>query len=584
MSLNINNKPSFKEYSKNNWESFGVEKSNTDEKLTAQQMADQFFGGKPLVKSEGYELYTDETEPIKEQQIEEVFVYHSFKKIFGDITVKLFASKDGLFLLERYRQLEEPTDKTIVLFMEIDDRYNLHTVMRMKVAKDLDDPKKVPLAGILNFVKEHNVTISPKEMKNLLEKKVLANKQSLFNWLIRIIKSPISEAFNFFTDKIFEKGAEYFESIADGIHSLRIDETGWNPKTEKGEYNPTLIPEYLWQNLKNFYEHSTGENPTPNLLNSKKIVSDIFDNLFELIDGTRKNFTKIIAEMEPFLPKSVYTIISKEIHHFFNKIMSVKTELKKSIPSLESIIYRSYTSANALVCGIYNSIIDIIAGIFSIIGFLFKAKVKVSELKNEVTNNPFLYAEYFLEIVEGIVESLRKFDIIDFLVNCFIFQAQAAYKLYLLLKKSLEITLEQILYYLGYIIGIIIDIVIETLLTGGVADVAKLFEGVASFMKNPLENLSKSVSGVVKVAGDVFEMGIQLIRFIIKKLNEGSKAVFEQLSKWIDDIFGLGKKVKNFVKDIYEEFFSPKVREYLEKIGLHPTKYEDGVFSMCPIS
>ncbi|MDQ0592024.1 hypothetical protein QFZ37_000393 [Chryseobacterium ginsenosidimutans] len=585
MSLEINNKLSFKEYSKSNWEAFGIEKSNKDEKLTTQQMADQFFGGKPLIKSENYEVYTDKTDPIKEQQIEEVLVYKYYKGIFGDITVKLFASKDGVFLLERYRQLQDPTDKTIVLFMEIDDKYNLHTVMRMKVSKDLTDTQKVPFAKILDFVREHSITISPKEMRNLIEKKVLANKKSFLNWLMKIIKSPVSEIFDFFEDKAFDAAAKYFDDIATGIESLKIEETGWNPKTEKGEYNPALIPESVWQTMKPFYEHKTNDDTNKNVQNYKKVISDIFDNLFGLVENTRKNFTSIIAGMEAYLPKSIYNMLSQEINKFFNKVVNIKNSLRKKLPSLEAIIYRNFTSANALVCGIYNSLIDIIASIFSLIGFFFKAKVEWDNVTKELSKDPYIYVEYFLEIVEGIIESVRTFDIIDFFVDSIVFQAQAAQKLYQWLTKSaVGVTLEQVFYYLGYIIGMIIDIVLETLLTGGVADVVKLFEGVTSFMKNPLQNLSKSIARILKTAGDAFAMGIEFIRYIIKKLKEGSKALFEQLSKWIDDIFSLGGKVKNFVKDIYDDFFSPKVREYLEKIGLHPTKYEDGVFNMCPIS
>ncbi|WEK69009.1 MAG: hypothetical protein P0Y62_14285 [Candidatus Chryseobacterium colombiense] len=584
MSLEINNKPSFKEYSKNNWAAFDLENSNKNEKLTTQQMADQFFGGKPLIKSEGYEVYTDETDPIKEQQIEEILVYKYYKGIFGDITVKLFASKDGVFLLERFRQIQEPTDKTIILFMEIDDKYNLYTIARMKVSKDLTDPKKVPFAEVLNFVRDHNITISPKEMRSLLEKKVLANKKSFLNWLMKIIKSPISDIFDFFTNEIFEQGANYFTSIAKGIENLKIDESGWNPKTEKGEYNPKLIPQSVWETIKPFYEHKNG-TPNENVLNSQKVVSGIFDNLFELVEGTRKNFKSMITGMESYLPKSIYNVLNVEINGFFNKIVNVKKSLKSSLPSLQAIIYKNFTTANALVCGIYNSLIDVIAGIFSLIGFFFKAKAEWDKIKKEASDDFMLFIEYFLEIIEGIIESIRNFDISDFIVNTVVFEVQAAYKLYQwLTKSSVEVSLEQVFYYLGYIIGMIIDIVLETFLTGGVADVVKLFEGVASFMKNPLQNLSKTVAAAVKTASDTFSMGIEFIRFIIKKLKEGSKALFKQLSKWIDDIFNLGGKVKNFVKEIYDDFFSPKVREYLEKIGLHPTKIENGIFSMCPIS
>ncbi|PTT78080.1 MULTISPECIES: hypothetical protein [unclassified Chryseobacterium] len=586
-----NERPSFDTISKAKWKELGISQPNNGfafKQYSTQEMADQFFGGKPVIKSGNYEVYTDETDPIKEEVLEEVVVYQSFTEIFGDIKVKLFVSKDGIFLLERFQELTEPEGKTIVLFLEVDDDYNLHTVMHIRAGQDLTDPSKVPFADILNFVRKHSVTISPTDMKELLEKGVIANKKTFWTWLLKIVKAPITDVFDFFGDKftemLYDGAANFFgETVTKAIESIKVEETGWNPNPKKGEFNPVLIPQAMWNEMKPFYEHKASTSPPKNYDDGQKVVSKAINGLFDLLDDKKKPILRIVAGAKPYLPKSIYNVVSSELIAFFDKVDDLKKLLKDSIPRLQTIIYRSFTSANAYLCGIYNSLVDVVAGIFSIIGFFFRAKGLVEKIKSD----PMLYAEYFLEIVEGVVEGIRKFDVVDFLFQSITFQAKLAYKLYLWIKEkssNIDFTIEEVFYYFGYIVGLIIDIVVETLLTGGVADVVKLVEGVADFMKNPLRNLVESIGKVVKTTGDVMVMGLEFIRFIIKKLKEGSKALFEQLGRWMEDIFSLGEKVKNFVKDIYEEFFSPKMREYLEKLGLQPTKLEKGVFSMCPIS
>ncbi|WP_394666427.1 hypothetical protein [uncultured Chryseobacterium sp.] len=587
-----NEKPSFDAISKAKWKELGISKPNNGfafKQYSNQEMADTYFGGKPVIKSGNYEVYTDETNPIKETVLEEVVVYPSFTEIFGDIKVKLFASKDGIFLLERFQELTEPEGKTIILFLEIKDKesFNINTVMHIRAGQDLSDPSKVPFADILNFVRKHSVTISPENMKELLEKGVIANKKTFWTWLLKIVKAPITDVFDFFSDKltkeVYDAAANFFgTTVKEAIESIKVEETGWNPNPKKGEFNPVLIPQAIWNEMKPFYEHKASTSPPKNYDDGQKVVSKTISGLFDLLDDKQKPILRIVAAAKPYLPKSIYNLVSGELIAFFDKVDALKKLLKESIPRLQTIIYKSFTSANAYLCGIYNSLVDVVAGIFSIIGFFFRAKATFKE----ISENKMLYAEYFLEIVEGVVEGIRKFDVVDFFFQCFTFQAKMAYKLYqwVIGEHKIDVTIEEVFYYFGYIVGLIIDIVVETLLTGGMADVVKLFEGVAEFMKNPLRNLVESIGKVVKTAGDAIVMGLEFIRFIIKKLKEGSKALFEELGRCMEDIFSLGEKVKNFVKDIYDEFFSPKVREYLEKLGLQPTKYENGVFNMCPIS
>ncbi|WP_336733135.1 hypothetical protein [Chryseobacterium sp. VD8] len=522
-------------------------------------MADTYFGGKPVIKSGNYEVYTDETDPIKETVIEEVIIYKSFDAVFGDIKIKLFASKDGVFLLQRYREMTEPDDKTIILFLEIDDGYNLHTVMRIRAGKDITDSKKLPFANILNLTREHSINVSPDDLKKLLEKGAIANKKTFWTWLLKIIKAPISDVYSFFSSKLYNGAADFFENtIAKNIQSIKVSENGWNPNPKEGEFSPALIPEKIWQIMKPYYEHKATDDPNLNFLGGEKTVNSVFNSFFEMLDSHKDKVTTILKSMKPYLPASIYKMFLDTARNFLGGISDLKKMLRESIPRLQSIIYKSFTIANAMLCGIYNSLVDIIAGIFSIIGFIFRFLAIQEEFKDD----PSLMADFFLEYMEGVFEGVMKFDAVDFFFEMISFQAKTALNLYRwITEKAPDITLEQVFYYYGYIVGIIIDIVVETLLTGGVAAVAKLFEGVAAFMRNPMEKLAQGIAKSVKFGKDLLAAVLEFMRMIVKKFKEGSKALFEELKLWMDEIFGVGKKVEDFaltdkqrrIKELREE-------------------------------
>jgi len=171
-----------------------------------------------------------------------------------------------------------------------------------------------------------------------------------------------------------------------------------------------------------------------------------------------------------------------------------------------------------------------------------------------------------------------------FLFEWISFQITTTKKIYQwITTQKPNISLEQVYYYAGYIIGLIIEIILETLLTGGTAAAVRIIDKTLDFMRSPLKKMKEAMFTGVSFTGGLLVSFIDFVSEIFIKLKKGAKALFDELKIWIEEIFNVGKKLRDFLKEGYEDFFSPKVREYLEKIGLHPTKYENGVFNMCPI-
>ena len=87
----------------------------------------------------------------------------------------------------------------------------------------------------------------------------------------------------------------------------------------------------------------------------------------------------------------------------------------------------------------------------------------------------------------------------------------------------------------------------------------------------------------INFTGGILVSLIDFVSEIFIKLKKGAKALFDELKIWIEEIFNVGKKLRDLLKEAYEDFFGQKSRDFFEKIGLRPTKYENGVFNMCPI-
>ena len=252
---------------------------------------------------------------------------------------------------------------------------------------------------------------------------------------------------------------------------------------------------------------------------------------------------------------------------FFGQIDKIEQFLVYPITGMQHIIYKSHQIANAFLCGIYNSLIDIVAGIFSIIGFIFKAVAAM----DKVNDRKVEYGEMFLELMEDLMEGIIKFDYADFFKQCFTLQIRTVIRLVKWVDtKVSQLTLEKAAYYYGYIIGIIIDLVVETLLTGGAAAVAKLARTVESFILNPLEKISKAITQ----AGNFMTRIMEFISMILREFKKGAKEIFAKLEKILDEVFGFGDEVADHALTPAEKRVKDKNRRRQEKLDRKndPTK------------
>ncbi|MGC5746443.1 hypothetical protein [Chryseobacterium sp. NFX27] len=534
--------------------------------LTAKRIANTYYNGKPALEGNGFQIYSEE--PVFGGNIEEVIVYKSrFSQTIGGIDVVLFASKNGAFLLQRYMEAL-PGSKQLILFLEINDEYNYSTVMRAVAGADLTKNKEELFDDILTFTRKHEVSVPPKALEVLIKNGIYRNKVSFISWFLGLKDASVGQIFTFFKQEILEGAASFFiEGIADNITKLRISENGWNPYVKEGEYDPTFIPDPLYEELKKFYEHEGSGNPYENLEGQKKINSKIVKTLFERINGVKADFNQLLSNAEHFFPAFIFKKIKKSLNLFFSQIDKIEQFLVDPVTGMQHIIYKSHQIANAFLCGIYNSLIDIVAGIFSIIGFLFKAVAAM----DKVNDRKVEYGEMFLELMEDLMEGIIKFDYADFFKQCFTLQIRTVIRLVKWVDtKVSQLTLEKAAYYYGYIIGIIIDLVVETLLTGGAAAVAKLARTVESFILNPLEKISKAITQ----AGNFMTRIMEFISMILREFKKGAKEIFAKLEKILDEVFGFGDEVADHALTPAEKRVKDKNRRRQEKLDRKndPTK------------
>ncbi|MDR6921243.1 hypothetical protein [Chryseobacterium sp. 2987] len=429
MSLEILNNPllgsSEHSFFKTDSPSFPVLKSPSEQKqLTAKQIANTYYDGKAALSGKGFQIYTDD--PIFGGNIEEVVIYQSmYRKTIEGIDVILFASKDGAFLLQRYMEAL-PDSNQLILFLEINDQYNYSTVMRAVAGAELTKTKNNSFDDILSFTRKHQVTVSPKALEELIKNEIYRNKVSFISWFLGLKDASIGKIFSFFKQEMLEGAADFFiEGIADNIAKLRITENGWNPYPKEGEYDPVFIPDALYKELKKFYEHEGQKNPYENLEGQKKINAQIVKTLFEKINDVKTDFSNLLANAENFFPAFIFKRIKKSINFFFNQIDKIESFLIDPLTGMQHIIYRGHQMTNAFLCGIYNSLIDIIAGIFSIIGFIFKAVAAM----DRVNDRKVEYGEMFLELTEDLMEGIMNFDYLDFFKQCLTFQIRTIIRL-----------------------------------------------------------------------------------------------------------------------------------------------------------
>ncbi|MCT3760421.1 hypothetical protein HZQ19_14155 [Elizabethkingia anophelis] len=533
--------------------------------LTSRQIADTYYGGKAMDESKGYKIYTDD--PALSGDIKDLTVYKSrHSKKIGNMDVVLFASKNGAFLLQRYMEAL-PQSNELILFIETDIGNLKNNVVRAKAGAALTKPGSGEFAEILNFTREYQGMIPQEELRELINKGIYKNKTDIVNWLISIKDTVVREFFNYFTKGILTQAEVFFRALSNDISKFKIEETGWNPNPKEGEYDPTFIPQILSDKIKKYYQHEAEGGAYANLEGQKKVTAEIVDHLFGKIDGIRANLTVPLSNAGKFLPDFVLEKFSQVFDWFFKQLDQLRKFLGDPVTGLLGIAYQGVQTANAFLCGIYNSLVDLIAGIFSLIEFIFKA---VAAMQN-IGENKIIYGEMLLELMEDFIEGVMSFDYVEFFKQSIAFQIKTIKGV---INKATHLTLSQVAYYYGYITGIIIDIVVEALLTGGTATVAKLAKSVESFILNPLEKISQAIVKSVNFTKDVLTRAVEFFSLLIREFKKGVKNIFQKLEKLLNEIFGFGDEVVDSASTPAERRVKKKQAEQARSLELKSRRQE----------
>ncbi|OPC01942.1 hypothetical protein BAS10_18540 [Elizabethkingia meningoseptica] len=533
--------------------------------LTSKQIADTYYGGKVMDESNGYKIYTDD--PGLSGDIKEVTVYKSrHSKKIGEMDVVLFASKNGAFLLQRYMEAL-PQSNELILFIETDVGSLKNNVLRAKAGAGLTKPGDGDFAEILTFTREYQGTIPQKTLRELIDKEVYRNKTDIVNWLLSVKDTVIREFFNFFTKEILVGADNFFSALSNDISKFKIEENGWNPNPKEGKYEPAFIPQILSDEIKKYYQHEAEGGVYANQEGQKKLTTEIVDKIFGKINQIQTNLTEPLSKIGKLLPDFIHKKISQVLDGFFKQINQLRKFLSDPLTGLLKIVYQGAQAANAFLCGLYNSLVDVVAGIFSLISFIFKA---VAAMQN-IGENKIIYGEMLLELMEDFIEGVMSFDYVAFFKQSIGFQIKTIMGI---INMATRLTLSQAAYYYGYITGLIIDVVVETLVTGGISAVAKLVKSVESFILNPLEKISQAIIKSVNFTKDLLTRAVEFFSLLIREFKKGVNNIFQKLEKLLNEIFGFGEEVADHALTPAERRVKDKQAEQARRLELKSRRNE----------
>lgn len=521
-------------------------------KQSSRQIA-QNYNYQPVLDQDHFKVYNDpETSVVDGGLLKDTTVYNNrFEKYLDNIKVILFLTGNGITVLKQYEEVEADHNE-LILFVEKNDKHNLFgSVLRMKAGSSVTANKNLPLTDIFTFAQQKQANISNKDLKRLIEKGLYKNKTTLLGWVINMFAKGLDEVFTFFEKTVEGIGDIFGNDFANALLSLKIEENHWNPEAEN--YNPLFLSESYKEQLNT----ALGKD---NLKKIENIVSAYLQPFSDKLDGIENFFTSQLKAAERYSPKIVFKKLQNVINFIFKQLEQLKDFLKDPLTGLQRFIFKFAEAANALICGLINSIIDFVAGIFQLIGFLFKGLAAITDL----ASNASYYGTLFAETLENIIETLRKTEWLNFLKKTIVFQVQTTAKLYNYIQKSAEnINLAELAYYYGYFIGLVIQTVVEILFTAGTATVAKWGAKISQLAGKALTKIATFVKQAIEKSKILLEKVLDFIDLILSQLKKGAKNLFDELSKILDEVFAGGKKIDDLPKTPAEErvFSKRKARE-----------------------
>lgn len=443
-----------------------------------------------------------------------------FDKKLGDI--RLFISTDGAYLLEAHKSLSIQSNE-IAIFLEIPEGDIFSdNILLIKAGENAQEYAKAVLNS--KFINEKNQLTSDQVTK-LLES--LATGKSFWEQIV----FTINEIEGYIKEKVTEIAINVFSEIADFFgETIRVEEKTWNAGH----------PDYVLGEI---------ENDIIGFLQDKSNRIEKFISENDYLPEWAKSIIRI--------PKKLIDKIIKGIMDFFDKAGEIW----------------------AFICGLWNGLVDLISGIFELLKLIFQGINAYEDYKN----NEEYYKSLAVEYLDNALQALLKLDWSEVIIKALTAYIELGVYIFTELPGQVwdrlsTLNKTEIQYYEGYIVFNILEFLLPPLKLAKLAKLSKV-EKVVDFFEGFAVKTGKAVKLVKQEAKKVAEIFFKVIADFITILRKGTKEVVKFIDdfyaivrKWLEETFGIGKKV---ARSNYDEF----VEAYGKLIARGSTKLTDDFVS-----
>ncbi|MFD2562817.1 hypothetical protein [Aquimarina rubra] len=477
-------------------------------------------------------------------------------------SVILFISNDGVKLERAYQKATDILDNEIVLFIEKNDKYNLFgSVIRIRSGNAISQNADLPFKDITKLARAYDLDVSSGAILEVLQDH-LKDKSSNFYfirkallWGSRVSKIPM----NFALSKI----ASAMDDVSKAIeNNLKIGDNYYKAYDQEGNISKTYTPIL----------------PGFDLIQAADKANENAD-----YEQAFTQFTRILDALEIQIQRGVDSLridslkkyIKRRLSVLFDIIKEAKGFIKDIIGQAIDFIKSSFVFINAFLVGIINSLVDVVKGIFDIISLICKAVVGLNNAQQNTLENPSSQFSLFMEMFENALETTVKLFTLKNIKAAFVFMTNLFVR-FITSPPSINITGDSLGYGIGYLIGFIVEEVVFGILTGGAKNVGTALKLAVESYATLVKGAYKAVRKTVTMSVDTF---LSLIAFIRKKLEDFPK-MLKDLEKWLDEVFQAGRKV---IDDAYKALLSVQEKQLLKKMGFTPTKFDNGILTLCPV-
>ena len=478
----------------------------------------------------------------------------------SELSIILFISKDGAKLERAYQKIDQLGANEIILFVEKDDAFNTFgSVIRVNSGEGVTESTNIPYSDIAKLTKTFEIGVNSSAVQEVLEDHV-EDKESIF-YLIRNAFQKGVEVVNIPANFALEKVADAMDTVSKGIeNNLKIGDTYWKAYDKEGNLNKTYSPIL----------------PGFELIDQLETLNENTD-YDQLLSGFTKKLDALEAQLQLGIDEIPFQLIrdfvKDKVSVLFDFIDEGKVFLKEMASQVVSLTKSYFIFLNSFLVGLINSLVDVVKGIFDLIGLICKIVIGINKAQEQTAKTPASMFSLFVELFENAMEATVKLFTLKNIKAFFKFMIGLFVKF---LTSPPSVALDKLGYGIGYLIGFIVEEVIFAILTGGA-------KTVGTALKLAADSYKSLVKGVYKATKKTIQFTIDGILTIIRKIQEqlsNFPKMLKDLEKWLDDVFQVLRKV---VDDAYKTLLSIQEQQLLKKMGFTPTKFDNGILTLCPV-